>query len=150
MSDKQNFEEFLLPERPDREEVTLPSGLECVLRPPSFDLCIMYGKLPGSVLAAAKSEAAPERTLEIREDLVRFAHSIIEYVFIEPRFSQTPGPGEYHPNRLQPQDRLWIESWADKWIFGGGSAELRKFRGAQPGSTGDAGASGEVLGEGAK
>jgi hypothetical protein len=149
MAEKQNIEDFLLPPRPDREEVVLPSGLRAVLRPPTFDLCIRYGQLPGAVLAAAKGQSATDSAAS-REALIKFAHAVIAEVFIVPQFAQpvpdpkdptklVQPPGTYHPSRLQAADRLWVSQWADKWIFGGGAAELRKFRSGEPKAAPDAG-----------
>lgn len=140
-------EDFLLPEIPDFEEVTLPSGLKVKLRPPvGLEFWGRLGQLPGSLAAAARGE--PAETPD-PEEVIDWSYRVICALLIEPQFSQSPGEGEFHPRRLRPEDRAFLSQYFERWNSGGGGAALQKFRG-QPGKPAGDGPGGEEVRESSK
>lgn len=123
--------DFLLPEY---EDVILPSGLPARLQPPNrLEFYLLVGSLPGRLAAALSRE---ERVKLEGEDLVEWTWRVISKIFISPRFSLNPGPGEYHPNRLHDEDITFLVKWSNKYLIpGGGGADLETFREGVPGST---------------
>ena len=121
-------EDFLLPEP---LSVTLPSGLKAVLRPPGWELWLRLGELParlatsmGSGESGVGSRDTPLPTPDARrpnlpvEEIVVWSYRIIAAVFVEPKFSLEPAPGEYHPARLRPADIAFIERWVGEFLPG--------------------------------
>ena len=138
-------EDFLLPEYPEIEDATLPSGLKVKLRPPiGMEFWARVGDLPGTLSAAGKEkqEATPE-------EIIDWSYRTVCALIVEPVFSRDPQPGEFHPRRLQPQDRLWLRQYYQRWLSGGGGAALESFRG-QAGEPGGSGQSGEAVQQGSK
>ena len=134
-------EDFLLPEP---LSVTLPSGLKAVLRPPGWELWLRLGELParlatsmGSGESGVGSRDTPLPTPDARrpnlpvEEIVVWSYRIIAAVFVEPKFSLEPAPGEYHPARLRPADIAFIERWVGEFLPGGDVGAS----GARPGRT---------------
>jgi len=142
MSEQRNTtasaEDFLLPEQ---EELTLPSGLKVVLRPPnSLEFFAQLGMLPGQLVNALRGEKPPERSAE---EIIESVYKIICLVVVSPKFSLEPKPGEWHPRRLRNADRKAIDDWAGKYLdLGGGGADLTTFRAGPSGPTAADGASG--------
>lgn len=142
---KTRYEDFLLPED---ESVTLPSGMPAKLQYPTQRYFLSIGSLP-SLLTRAVSENASLEEIErvdkedLQQELSREPLSpehieaaqlrsdlLLCDVFVEPRFSLTPKEGEFHPKRLQLEDRTFVLQWATaklKSIRRGGSADLESF-----------------------
>ena len=141
-------EDFLLPEF---EEVELPSGLHAKLRPPSLDQWIMFGELPGRLHALAKAaqDGADLAQALPPEERLAWAHHVICWTFIEPKFSTSGEPGTFHPSRLRSEDRKFLIEWSSKFEQRGGGVGLDKFR-EQAGEPAGAGRSGEAVRESSK
>lgn len=139
-------EDFLLPEIPEFEEATLPSGLHVRLRPPvGLEFWARAGQLPGSLAAATRGEQPQPPTAD---ELVDWSYRMLCALIVEPRFSPDPGDGEFHPRRLKPDDRAWLTEYYRRWQGGGGAA-LESFRGPDGKPAGD-GPGGKALRQGAK
>lgn len=125
-------EDYLLP---DTEEAILPSGLKATLLPPTrLEFFFQLGLLPGRLANAIAATPSVPEPLSPQEALERI-YKIIVLVFVSPRFSLTPGPGEFHPRRLHDEDRRWVDDWSEKYLkFGGGGAGLEGFREREAGT----------------
>lgn len=133
-----NIEDFL---NPETEAVTLPSGLRCVLLPPTrLEFFARLGLLPSRMAQAAAGETPePLRGQALADQSYEF----IAMLFVEPKFSTKPGPGEIHPRRLKEEDRKWLDDWAEKYLsFGGLRAQLESFRTQPAGPAAGAGSGG--------
>lgn len=106
--------DFLLPLF---EEVDLPSGMHAKLRPPTLDMHILFGGMPARLHAMAKA-AKEGGTVEEQltpEERLEWAHAVICYCFIEPKFSTGGEPGTFHPSRLRTEDRMFLGKWSGKF-----------------------------------
>jgi len=135
----QTVEDFLLPEGP--LHVTLPSGLEAVLDPVNrLEFFAEMGWLPGQLANAVAGEAPGEMSIE---RALETTYRMLCRVFISPKFSLTPGPGEYHPRRLGDADRMAVDQMVAKWTgLGGALDSVKSFRDGEPGTLPAPGASG--------
>lgn len=123
-------EDFLLPEIPEIEEQTLPSGLVVKLRPPvHMEFWIRVGELPASVSAAMEgtSVARPNTS-----ELIEWSYRMLSALIAEPAFSIEPKPGEFHPRRLKPEDRAFLTAYYNRHMNGGGRSDLEGFREESP------------------
>ncbi|HLI03147.1 MAG TPA: hypothetical protein VFC10_07460 [Terriglobia bacterium] len=141
------LEDFLLPEFPETEEATLPSGLRVRLRPPvGLEFWARVGDLPGSLAAAARGEKAEKPSAD---ELIAWSYQLICALIAEPKFSREPKEGEFHPRRLRPEDRAWLVQYYNRYTAGGGGAALESFRDAA-GEPAGARPGGEAVREGAE
>lgn len=131
-------EDFLMPEIPEIEEHTLPSGLQVRLRPPvGMEFWARIGQLPGAIGSRGEQPQEPDP-----EALIKWANELTCALIVEPRFSQHPAAGEFHPRRLKPRDRAWLTAYFRHYTGGGGDV-LETFRerlekSARAGQGGDA------------
>ncbi len=138
-------EDFLLPDYPEIEEVTLPSGLKVKLRPPiGLEFWARVGELPGSLAARGEKAEPPDP-----EEIIAWSHQMVCALVAEPTFSREPKEGEFHPRRLQPSDRAFLTAYYNRYAQGGGRAALATFRG-KAGEPGSAGQGGEAVREGSE
>ncbi len=99
------------------QRVVLPkSGLAVVLRRPRplFFTLTRHG-FPQSLaarVAGTSSFAAAEPRPEELKELAEFWVEVMEKIFLEPRLSLEPGPGEISPNWLESEDATFILRWA--------------------------------------
>lgn len=128
-------EDFLLPEYPEIEEATLPSGLKVKLRPPLWlEFWARVGQLPGSLAAAMRGEKVENPD---PEEIIAWSYQMVCALVAEPKFSREPGEGEFHPRRLQPADRNFLVHYYNRYMSGGGRAALESFRGEAGEPAGD-------------
>lgn len=144
-------EDFLLPDVPEVEEVTLPSGLKVKLRSPLYDeFWLRAGDLPGFLLGQQGGEAAPAVD---RLEAIEWSHRVVAALIAEPAFSMEPGPGEFHPRRLKAPDRAFLSEYYARHVGilsgGGGGVGLDKFRG-QAGELAGDGPRGEKVRKGSQ
>ena len=143
------YEDFLLP---PNDAVTLPSGMPAELQYPTQRYFLSIASLPSRLVRSLREGASlAEIEKADREDLastlrdqlspeqieehLRRADLLLCDVFVKPRFSMDPHEGEFHPSRLQMEDRTFVLQWATRKmqsIKRGGSADLESFRN-QPG-----------------
>jgi len=99
--------------RGNPERLVLPhSGLKVLLRRPSPMWFLFHGLLPASL--AAKVEGGQTR-IESVEDLRVLADwmvPLLSEVFVEPRLTMAPGPGEISPDLLDLEDASFVIRWA--------------------------------------
>ena len=150
-----DYDKFLLP---DDDTITLPSGMPCILRNPSGEYFLRIGALPGGRIATAISQGTDVETVAKEDDALREAvkkeieetpaagwseEKIQQWrdgmqrtgllavdIFVKPVFSLDPKPGEIHPRRLRPEDRIFIHEWANKRMseyIRGGRADMETF-----------------------
>ena len=148
---KPNYEDYLLAS--GLEEITLPSGMPVKLQPPGMEYFLKLGVLPGRLALGSSPEQTKESLGGLQGDpewAYREMCILLCSVFVEPRFSEHPQPGDgtLDVKRLKPNDAILVLNWADQHlrsITRGGSADLETFRGGD-GEPAAAGESGEVLG----
>jgi hypothetical protein len=121
--------------RTNVERVTLPrSGLTVLLcRPPVF-AALRLGR-EGTELQTKITEAAPEGIKP--EDIVAFSDWITETLsrlFLEPRFSGTPKPGEIGLGDILIDDLKYIFRWLRGEVFSAGTGDTGLGTGVNPGT----------------
>ncbi len=100
---RQNPKDYLLAEP---VECICPSGLRVKLQPPGPDAVLKIGRFAAGMLERKSiNEIPPEKMTE-------WLGMVVSAVCVEPRFSLHPGPGEYRPSQLQPEDAFFIHQWA--------------------------------------
>ena len=116
------------------ERVVLPKlGKAVLLRRPSPMWFVFRGRLPQSLAVRALPEAGCPNLggANAAEDLLRLADwmvALLEEVFVEPRVSLHPGPGEISPELLDSEDVNFIIRWAYGEVGSEGRDDLALFR----------------------
>lgn len=154
MSSQNGFDQYLLPDTV--EEVTLPSGMKVKLRSPGLDYYFGVGSLPSRLLRARNGEDQPTPGVDVIEpaftpaEIWESTSTILCSVFVEPKLSTNPAPGDgtYNVLRLRPADASFVLNWATsrlKALYAGGAGVgLESFR-TEPAGDRDAGGSGKNL-----
>jgi len=118
--------------RANVERVELPSGLAVLLcRPPVF-AALGLGQT-GTRLQAKITDAKPD---EVRtEDIEEFTHWItgtLTRLFVQPRFSATPGDAEIGLGDILIEDLKFIFRWLRGEVFGTGTEDWGLGAGENP------------------
>ena len=124
--------------RGEVERIVLPkSGLNVMLRRPSPMWFLFHGLLPASLAARI---AAGETRIDTVEDLRTLADwmvPLLREVFVQPRLTLDPGPGEISPDLLDLEDASFVIRWSVGEVAGE-SGDLAAFRNNRSSPTGGA------------
>lgn len=102
---RSNPEDFLLPDFPELENVTLPSGLRVKLRSPAREEFWTRAGEPPDFLMPSKDRKVPRPD---HAEMVSWSFRMLSALVAEPVFSLEPKEGEFHPRRLKPEDRAFL------------------------------------------
>jgi hypothetical protein len=143
-----HIEDFLLSPK-DRVELVLPSGMPVIFKQPTLAFHIALGIVPGRIANALESARLGKISLEEAsvvapdaEELEGRCEVACVHCLVTPKFSFTPGPGEFDVRRMKPTDKMRVYRWAME--AGGGGVDLETFRDQPSGQVPDDGASGEA------
>ena len=143
-----HIEDFLLSPK-DRVDLVLPSGMPVTFKQPTLAFHIALGIVPGRIanaLDAARAGKIPleeaQRAEPEAEELERRCEVACVHCLVKPKFSFTPGPGEFDVHRMKPMDKMRVYRWAME--AGGGGVDLETFREKSSREVPDDGASGET------
>ncbi|HEV2178565.1 MAG TPA: hypothetical protein VGW33_15370 [Terriglobia bacterium] len=112
--------------RGEPERVVLPKlGRAVLLRRPTPMWFLFHGQLPTSLAARAQNggPGAGSAFVQTAEDLRALADwmvPLLQEVFVQPRLSTNPGPGEISPELLDMEDANFVIRWAVGEIQGTG------------------------------
>ncbi len=99
--------------RPEPERVVLPKlGKPVLLRRPTPMWFLFHGQLPTSLAARLQAGQVGVETVEDLRALAEWMVPLLEEVFVEPRLSLHPGPGEISPDWLHVEDANFVIRWA--------------------------------------
>jgi len=108
------------------ERVVLPKlGRAVLLRRPTPMWFLFHGQLPTSLAARAQNGgpgpgSAFVQTAEDLRALADWMAPLLQAVFVEPRLSMNPGPGEISPELLDMEDANFVIRWAVGEVQGTG------------------------------
>lgn len=118
------------------ERVILPKlGRTVLLRRPTPMWFLFRGQLPATLATRLQSGAVNLSTVEDFHALAEWIVPLLSHVFVEPKLTLDPGPGEISPDLLDIEDASFVIRWAVGEITGseGGGRDLandlRPFRG---------------------
>ncbi|HEV2424319.1 MAG TPA: hypothetical protein VGZ29_05775 [Terriglobia bacterium] len=121
----------------DPEEITLPHcGLKVILRKPRPVAFVIAGlRLPPAMSQKQSLEEnqgqgrtiSPEE-LELQIRNVRSYANLLRGVFVNPKLSLTPGPGEIHPELIPQPDQEFLLGWMSGEV-GSDHSGLTSFQG---------------------
>jgi hypothetical protein len=114
--------------RGDLERIVLPkSGLSVMLRRPSPMWFLFHGLLPASLAARISGGQTHIDTVEDLRVLAEWMVPLLREVFVEPRLTLDPGPGEISPDLLDLEDASFVIRWSVGEVASE-SGDLASFR----------------------
>ncbi|MGH9406338.1 MAG: hypothetical protein ACRD3D_10955 [Terriglobia bacterium] len=105
------------------ERVVLPKlGKPVLMRRPSPLWFVFRGRLPQTLaVAGSKSQVARAQAPEDAHVLAQWITELLCEVMVQPRLSQSPGPGEITPDLIADEDLTFIVRWAIGEVASDGS-----------------------------
>jgi len=111
-------------------EITLPSGLDVVLRDVTMTDLLFTGKLPESMLDMAQVAAENGRTdIDLKalakngQDLKFLINELVLLCIVEPQIAETPDEAHIGLDELDGEDKMFIFNWANREV-----EQVRSFR----------------------
>jgi len=111
-------------------EITLPSGLDVVLRDVTMTDLLFTGKLPESMLDMAQAAAENGRTdIDLKalakngKDLKFLINELVLLCIVEPQIAETPDESHIGLDELGGEDKMFIFNWANREV-----EQVRSFR----------------------
>ena len=118
--------------RSNPERLVLPrSGLKVFLRRPSPMWFLFHGLLPASLAARVEGGQAQIESVEDLRALAEWMVPLLAEVFVEPRLTLEPGPGEISPDLLDLEDASFVIRWAVGEVASE-TSDLAPFRNGRP------------------
>jgi len=99
--------------RGEVERIVLPkSGLNVMLRRPSPMWFLFHGLLPASLAARIAAGEVRIDTVQDLRTLADWMVPLLSEVFVQPRLTLDPGPGEISPDLLDLEDASFVIRWS--------------------------------------
>lgn len=151
-----DYSQFLRGNQPEKLE--MPTGWTAKVKWSGILVDMRTGSLPTKLDYIAKNGLSGIAALEAHVNEMKtnveystkfsteYWEGIVCACFVEPKFSMTPEPGEFHPHDLDLRDFRIFANWAvTKMDLGGAGSALESFR-TEQGRGAAAGTGGENVG----
>ena len=113
-----------------RHEITLPSGLEVILRDVSMTDLLFTGKLPDSMMDIAQEAAeSGKQDIDLKtlakggQDLKLLINELVLLCLVEPQIAEMPDEDHIGLDELNGDDKMFIFNWVNREV-----EQVRSFR----------------------